>query len=114
MAANEERFSVSELIKDHQKGFADLQISNAVRQVIAAVRQVNAAGKVTITVGIKPQKTQDGDSVLLSVDYSVTEPKPPADPSLYFIGDDNRPQKRSPRQPLALGDVALPGAEREV
>lgn len=114
MANNEEPFLLSDLIRGHQKGLTDMEISNAIKDLTGSVSRINAAGKITIVVSVRPQKTQDGDSVLLSIDHAVTLPKTPAEPSLYFIGDDGRPQKRSPRQPLAFGDVTIPGAEREV
>lgn len=82
-----------------RKGAALDDLAAAVREVVEAVKATHKAGKVVLTIELKPAGGND-DALLLVTDIVRAHPPRPAKPStLLFAGDDNRLSRRDPRQP---------------
>jgi hypothetical protein len=96
--------SMIKLLQEHAGGATQEEISDAIREVVAAVSDERRKGSVTITIGIEPLGKGDG----LSVSFDVKSKPPVAKPrsATFFATPANDLQRQDPRQTdLPLRDI---------
>ena len=88
--------SAIRLFQEHRGGATHEEISDAIREVTAAVTDEGKAGSVTITITIKPMGKGDGLEVAIN-----TKAKPPEQrigTSVFFADGQNNLHRQDPRQ----------------
>lgn len=88
--------SAIRLLQEHRGGTTHEEISDAIREVVAAVSDERKAGKVTITVSIKPLGKQDGLDI--AIECKAQPPKQTPGSAVFFATVDNDLQRQDPRQ----------------
>lgn len=74
---------LAELLREHQGGVSLRDASRSLGEVLAAVLEHNAAGSLTVKIGLKPSG-DDGTSVVVSVDVSASAPRPKPGTTLFY------------------------------
>lgn len=103
----------AETLKDIREGALLTELPQALQEVLAAVRATGKAGKLTLTLSIKPLEGS-ANSILISDDVKTTLPEPTRLTTVMFVTDDNELTRRDPRQPKLpdMGVVrSMPSAE---
>ena len=83
-------------LQEHRGGATHEEISDHIRDLVAAVTDERKGGKITITVEIKP--IGKGDGLEVGVDVKATLPKVKPGVSIFFATHDNNLQRQDPRQ----------------
>lgn len=97
--------SFVKFLQEHRSGSTHDEISDKIRDLVAAVTDEGKAGKLTITVSIKPIGKSDGMEV--GVEVKSSPPKPTAGVSIFFASPDNALVRQDPRQQtMELREVA--------
>ena len=100
-------------LQEHRNGSTNDEIGDALRDLVAAVTDEGKAGKLVITIGIKPMGKSDGLEV--SCDIKATPPKPTPGVSIFFATPDNELQRNDPRQAaMELREITPGTAHRGV
>jgi len=86
------------LITAHRNGTVITDVSKALRQVTAACQLTGKAGKVTLTINLRPASV--GDAATLVVEPHVTAKVPENTPpgSIFYADDDFNLVREDPRQ----------------
>jgi hypothetical protein len=85
------------LLDDLRDGDAKSDLHLALTKLVASVRSVGKAGKLTFKLKVKLAK--NGGAVVIDDEVDVVEPKPEVESTLLFADDDNVLTRRDPRQP---------------
>ena len=89
------------------RGSAVADASDALAEVVKAVRENGKKGKLTVAITVVP--LSKGDEVDLVCDVTTKTPKPNKGSSLFFVADDGTLLRNDPRQgELRLTVVAEP------
>jgi hypothetical protein len=88
--------SFMKLLQEHRHGNTHEDISEQIRTLVAAVSDEHKAGKLVITLSIKP--LAKGDGLEVSIDSKLTPPKPSVGVSLFFATVGNDLTRVDPRQ----------------
>lgn len=84
------------LFQQHRGGSTHDEISDAIRDVVAAVTDEGKVGTVTITISIKP--LGKGDGLAVGIECKAKPPKQTVGTSVFFATPDNDLQRQDPRQ----------------
>lgn len=99
--------------QEHRNGSTLDEISDALRDLVAAVTDEGKAGKMTVTIGIKPMGKSDGLEV--SCDVKTSPPKSTPGVSIFFATPDNNLQRQDPRQTtMELREITPTNAHKGV
>ena len=81
----------------HNRGAAELEASQALREVVTAVRETRQKGKVTLEIVMEPIK---GDVNRLAIEVKVTAklPKQAPESDVFYSTEDGKLQKTDPNQ----------------
>lgn len=88
--------SAIRLLQDHRGGATHEEISDAIREVVAAVTDEQKGGRVAINITIKPRGKGDGLDV--AIETKAFPPKATAGVSTFFATKDNDLSRQDPRQ----------------
>lgn len=88
--------SAIRLLQDHRAGATHEEISDAIRDVTAAVTDEQKAGTVTITIHIKP--LGKGDGLAVGIECKAKPPKQTVGTSVFFADAENNLRREDPRQ----------------
>jgi hypothetical protein len=103
----------NDLLREHRNGLTHDELSDALRDLVAAVTDEGKAGSLTFTVKIKPMGK--GDGLEVSAEIKSTPPKKTPGVSIFFATLDNALQKQDPRQKeMELRDIGPSAAHRGV
>jgi hypothetical protein len=103
----------TDLLREHRNGLTHDELSDALRDLVAAVTDEGKAGSLTFTVSIKPMGK--GDGLEVSADIKVKPPKKTPGAAIFFATPDNALQKQDPRQKeMELRDIGPAVAHRGV
>lgn len=92
-------------LQEHRGGATHDEISDQIRDLVAAVTDERKGGKITITMAIKPMGK--GDGLEISVESKAAPPKQSPGVSIFFATPENDLQRQDPRQnSLELREVA--------
>lgn len=94
------------------RGSAVADASDALAEVVRAVRENGKKGKLTLAITVVP--LSKGDAVDLVCEVAVKVPKPNKGSSLFFVADDGTLLRNDPRQGelklTVVADQAKPAA----
>ena len=85
----------SAFLAEHRSGILDLELTEALREVIEAVGRHRKGGTVTLTLKFKPQ----GDAYVVEDAVGAKPPQPDPEGKLYWVDLDGNLTRRSPDQP---------------
>ena len=88
--------SAIKLFQEHRAGATHEEISDAIRDVVAAVTDEQKAGTITITISIKP--LGKGDGLAVGIETKAKPPKQTVGTSVFFADATNNLQRHDPRQ----------------
>jgi hypothetical protein len=88
--------SFVKLLQEHRSGATHDDISEAIRDLVAAVSEERRGGKLVITLSVKPMGKSDGLEV--SVETKLTPPRPSPGMSIFFATPNNELTRVDPRQ----------------
>jgi hypothetical protein len=100
-------------LQEHRNGSTLEEISDALRDLVAAVTDEGKAGKITVTIGVKPMGKSDGLEV--SCEVKCSPPKQTPGVSIFFATPENNLQRQDPRQTaMELREITPGTAHRGV
>lgn len=85
-------------------GSTDKEMSNALRDVAAAVKLTRKAGSVTLTIEIKPPDNESGEIVFLRDRIKTNVPEFSRASHIFYMDDDNNLVREDPRQRRMFSD----------
>lgn len=92
-------------LQEHRGGATHDEISEELRDLVAAVSDEGKGGKLTITISMKPMGK--GDGLEIGVDVKSAPPKQKPGVSIFFATPGNDLQRQDPRQQsMELREVA--------
>ncbi|HEY0725982.1 MAG TPA: hypothetical protein VGD41_18720 [Pyrinomonadaceae bacterium] len=92
-----------------RKGLTASELSDELTHLVKVVRETGKKGALTIKFQLTP--SSGGESVLVTADWSVKEPRPEKDSTTFFTTEDNALVRHDPRQREMFG--VLPGQQPE-
>jgi len=99
--------SAIKLLQEHRGGATHEEISDAIRDLVAAVNDEQKGGRITINLTIKPRGKGDGLDV--RVEVKSFPPKQTPGTSVFFCDKENNLQRQDPRQTaLELREITAP------
>lgn len=102
-----------DFLREHRNGLTHDSLSDALQEIVAAVVQEQRAGKLTLTITVKPMGKQDGLEV--SADIKATPPKETAGVSIFFATPENNLARQDPRQQtMELREIGPTAAHKGV
>ena len=98
-------------LQEHRNGATHDDLSDKLRELVAAVVEEGKAGKLTLTISLKPMGKNDGLEV--SADVKLAAPKPTPGVSIFFTTPESNLVRQDPRkQALELREVGPTAAAR--
>lgn len=92
-------------LREHRNGATHDELSDALQELVAAVAEEGKAGKLTLTISLKPADTKDG-ALYVSDDIKISPPRRSKSGSIFFVSPDNTLIREDPRQPkLELREI---------
>lgn len=79
------------------KGAVHTQLSKLMRELTDAVTSVKKAGKLQLTIGMKPHPGDDG-AVFITADVKASMPKYDPKPSIFFVNSDSELVRDDPNK----------------
>lgn len=92
------------MLGELRKGLTASELSDELTSLIALVRETDKKGELTIKFKFIP--SSGGETVLVTSDWSVKEPRAEKDSTTFFTTDDNALVRHDPRQREMFGVVA--------
>ena len=92
-------------LQDLDKGRLHAELTDALSEVVASVMQQGKAGKLTLTLTVKPAARR-ADMVVIGASVGKKLPEPDRPESLFYATDDGGLSRRDPNQ------ADLPGVLR--
>jgi len=89
-----------ETVLQMNNGATVMELSNALEQVVAAVRAAGKAGSITLTIKVAP--ASKGSTNVLMVESQVKSklPEPDRGMTIFYATEDNRLVRSDPRQQM--------------
>ncbi|HUN01075.1 MAG TPA: hypothetical protein PLI96_11410 [Halothiobacillus sp.] len=110
--ANSKPFSL--FLGEHRGGVLHDEISDALQEVVASVANEGKAGKLTLTITVKPANAGEG-ALAVTDDIKLTLPKETKSGSIFFVSPENNLIREDPRQrSLELREVHQHLPAREI
>jgi hypothetical protein len=107
--ANSNSFELT--LREHRNGGAVQDLSEELAKVVAGVRATGKAGKLKLTLTIKPPAKGIG-FLVVEDDIDAKIPKEPVESSIFYATDDNVLQRNDPQQQtFDLKELPTPKAE---
>jgi hypothetical protein len=88
---------LSAILMEHRNGGLHNEASEELQKVVAAVKETQKKGSLTITIAVEPAK-DDEMSVVLMDSLSAKAPRPSTKPSRWFTDDHGNVSRTDPRQ----------------
>ena len=86
----------TDFLRDIRSGFVVTQASEALVEVVAAVRETGKTGKLVLTITLKPEADSRQTNVLC--DVKTTIPRRSIVPSIFFASDEGELLRSDPDQ----------------
>lgn len=103
-----------DFLREHRNGVTHDELSDALNSLVADVTAEGKAGKLTLTISIKPADTKDG-ALMVVDDIKVTPPKKTKSGSIFFVSPENNLVRQDPKQHnLPLRDINGAPEVREI
>jgi hypothetical protein len=102
-----------DFLREHRTGITHDMLSDALQELVAAVTQEGKAGKLVLTIGVKPLGKNDGLEVSAMVECKP--PKETAGTAIFFPTPDNNLVRQDPRQQaMELREITPASAHKGV
>lgn len=92
--------TITEVLMNMRDGGAIEELATELRGLSAAVTTTGKAGKVVLTIDMKPNGK---DAVTVTDKIDVKLPKPDPQATMFYVTDDAGLTRRDPRQPSLEG-----------
>jgi hypothetical protein len=86
----------NDMLREHRNGITHDTLSDKLQELVAAVTQEQRAGKLVLTIGIKPMGK--GDGLEVSAEVKITPPKETPGVSIFFSSPECNLVRADPRQ----------------
>jgi hypothetical protein len=86
----------NDFLREHRHGATHDDLSDALQELVEAVCEENKAGKLVLTISIKPKGK--GDGLEVAAEVKLAPPLPPPGVSLFFASAENNLVRSDPRQ----------------
>src|SRR5579884_1972977 len=97
-----------ETIVQINNGAAVQELSDALKKVVAAVRDTGKSGSVTLTLKVAPASKGSADVLLVESQVKTKLPEPERGMTIFYATDDNLLVRNDPKQqmlPLRVVDI---------
>jgi len=84
-------------LQEQRKGVAHAECSDALQDLIRAVRDTGRAGKMTLTIDVKPA-SKGQDVVLVKDSIKLSLPEHEREEAIYFVDKDGNLSRENPNQ----------------
>jgi hypothetical protein len=98
------------MLGELRKGLTVSELSDDLSHLIELVRETGKKGAIAVKLQFTP--ASGGESVLVTADWSVKEPRPEKDSTTFFTTDENTLVRHDPRQREMFG--VIPGNKPSV
>lgn len=88
----------AEFLVQQANGRTHTELSEALHQVVAAVKETGKAGKVQLTVDVKPMSKSDDRALIVTATCAIKTPRVDAPTSVFFIDAEGNLSRTDPRQ----------------
>lgn len=85
-------------LRDLRAGRTLDELANQLNEVVAAVRDTGKAGKITITLSVKPASKGDVDTIMIDDVVKVSAPTADRGTTIFFATPENNLQRQHPNQ----------------
>ncbi len=85
-------------LRDQARGTSHDELSEALRDLTAKVKDTGKKGTLTYVVTVEPMPKSDGNALLVSDEIKLKLPEFAREASLFFADDDNNLVRNDPRQ----------------
>lgn len=92
-----------ETLKEIRRGAVVDDLTQELRDLVAAVRATGSAGELTLTIKVRPAAKGDVNTLMIHDAVKVKLPKGEKGTTILFATDDNVLQRNDPRQPELKG-----------
>ena len=92
------------MLAELRKGLTASELSDELTNLVHAVRDTGRKGELAIKFRFIP--SSGGETVLVTADWSVKEPRPEKDSTTFFTTDTNYLVRHDPRQREIFGIVS--------
>ena len=86
-----------DFLREHRNGVTHDDISDALQDLVSAVVTEGKAGKLTVTINIKPAGRESG-ALEVSTEIKSAPPKATPGTSIFFASPENNLIRHDPRQ----------------
>lgn len=96
----------AEFLQQQRRGVLHGELSDALHGLLSAVKDTGKAGKLQLTISVKPAAKGNAEQVLISDVVAVKAPAVDRPESIFFLDDSGNLTRSDPRQPeLPLVEV---------
>lgn len=88
----------ADVLQDLRRGGAHIEASEALHQLIAAVKETGKSGTLTIVLAVKPVAKNDGDTVTVTDSVRLKAPQQERTASVFFVDGDCNLRRDNPAQ----------------
>jgi len=86
------------LLSEHRCGHLAHELSTELRALLAACEETGKPGSLTLKLFVKPANKGQALLVLIEDELSLTAPKLPVEPSVFFVDPDHNLSRDHPQQ----------------
>lgn len=102
-----------DFLRQHRSGLTHTELTDALKELVAAVTEEGKAGKITFTLTVKP--LAKGDGLEVACDMKLAPPKAAPGTSIFFATPDNELSRADPRQQaMELREISPAAAHKGV
>ena len=97
-----------ETILQMNNGATVMELSNALEQVVGAVRAAGKSGSITLTIKVAPASKGATDVLMIESQVKTKLPEPDRGMTVFYATEDNHLVRNDPRQqllPLRVVDI---------
>lgn len=103
-----------DFLREHRSGSTHDELSDALNALVAAVTDEGKAGKLTLTIAIKPAG-RDSGALEVAAEIKAAPPKPAPGVAIFFATPENNLVRQDPRQAaLELREIGPANVQRGV
>jgi hypothetical protein len=104
-----------DFLREHRGGATHDDLSDALQELVAAVAEGQKAGRLTLTISIKPADSGNG-ALFIADEIKLFPPKVSKSGSIFYVSPENNLVRHDPKQmPLPLQDIRGDAAQpREI
>jgi hypothetical protein len=95
--------SFIDTLKEIRSGQAVEDLTDEMSKLVAAVRASGRAGKLTLTIAVKPASKGNVNTLMVDDAITIKTPVRETETTIFFSTDDNTLQRNDPRQPELAG-----------